>query len=189
MSASTPYFDTAGLHAALDSRRRALGLTWGQVASETHVATSTMARAAHGGDMEVDGAMWLSQWLGAPYEAFLRTPGTRTFAAPALRGPDLRVDAQPPGAPRWNAYHRFDTAALHAALDAQRAQRGLTWRQVADEIRSPLVTTGTLTGFAKGGRTGLSRLVPVLAWLGKPAEEFLTLPATARGRAGGDLRL
>ena len=187
MSASTPHFDTAGLHAALDSRRRALRLTWAQLASETHVATSTLARAAHGGDMEVDGAMWLLQWLGASYEAFLRTPGT--MAAPALRNPEPRDDALPPGAPRWTAYRRFDTTALHAALDAERAKRGLTWRQVAGEIRSPLVTTGTLTGFAKGGRTGLSRLVPVLSWLGKPAEAFLTLPATARGRAGGDRRL
>lgn len=187
MSANTPYFDTAGLHAALDRRRRALEMTWAQVANETRVAASTLARAAHGGDMEVDGAMWLLQWLGAPYEAFLRTSGTST--AGVLRDPEPRDDAQPPGAPLWTTYRRFDTAALHAALDTQRAKRGLTWRQVADEIGSPVVTTGTLAAFAKGGRTGLSRLVPVLAWLGKPAEEFLTLPANARGRATGDRRL
>jgi len=50
--------------------------------------------------MEVDGAMWLLQWLGASYEAFLRTPGT--IAAPALRGPE------PPGR---------RTAAGRTALD------------------------------------------------------------------------
>jgi transcriptional regulator with XRE-family HTH domain len=44
---------------------------------------------------------------------------------------------------------RFDARALHGALDAQRAARGLTWAQVAAETG---VSVSTLRGTERGGR-------------------------------------
>jgi hypothetical protein len=32
------------------------------------------------------------------------------------------------------AIHRFDVAALYSALDARRAELGLSWKQVADQL-------------------------------------------------------
>lgn len=169
-------FDSAALANAVDLRRRALGRTWAHVSSETHVATSTIRR---GGAMEVDGVVWLLNWLGLPFEALVRDADEPTIAiAIEQLAPD---DGHPPGAPRWPAYHRFDTAALYVALDQRRSHEGLNWQQVADAIGSSQITTATLKALQRGGRTTVARLVPILAWLGEPAATFTTLPATARG--------
>lgn len=68
-------FDTTALYAALDAKRRAEGLTWKQVADEVGVSPTTLTRTAKGGRMELDGVMFMLQWLGMPAEAFLRGPG------------------------------------------------------------------------------------------------------------------
>lgn len=170
-------FDSAALAQAVDTRRRALGRTWAHVTAETHVSTSTIRRA---GDMEVDGVVWLLQWLGVPFEAFLRTPGAPGIElAAGTFAPD---DGFPPGAPRWPAYHRFDTAKLYEALEHRRAAQDLTWQQVGTAIGFPHLTAASLQGFQNGRRTTLAALVPLLGWLGEPAATFTTLSATARGR-------
>jgi hypothetical protein len=69
---------------------------------------------------------------------------------------------------------RFDAAALHAALDAQRRSRGLSWRQVSQETG---VSAATLTGTARGGRLEADGVMCMLRWLGLPAETFLRGPA------------
>jgi transcriptional regulator with XRE-family HTH domain len=182
MPAEKKYFDTAMLAGAIDARRRSRGLTWAQVASETHVATST-ARPKSGADMEVDGVMWLLQWLGIPFAAFVQDPKLEpTNDVPRFAAP---LDGLPAGAPRWTSYRRFDTAALFDALDSKRGTGDMSWMDVAAEVDSPSVLANTLRSFAKGGRTTLSRLVPVLSWLGVEAEEFLLLPASARGGSSG----
>jgi transcriptional regulator with XRE-family HTH domain len=71
---------------------------------------------------------------------------------------------------------RLDAASLHAALDAQRRARGLTWRQVAAETG---VSVATLTGTARGGRLEADGVMCMLRWLGLPAEVFLRGPAGA----------
>lgn len=65
-------FDTAGLYDTLDEERMARGMSWSQVAEEIGVAASTMKRLAKGGRMEVDGLMFILQWLGLPAETFVR---------------------------------------------------------------------------------------------------------------------
>lgn len=65
-------FDPKALHAALDAERRARETTWKQIAQETGVSTSTIARSQHGGRMEVDGVLALVGWLGVPVETFTR---------------------------------------------------------------------------------------------------------------------
>ncbi len=64
----------------------------------------------------------------------------------------------------------FDVAALHAAIDSRRRFRGLTWRQVADEIG---IAASTITRMAQGGRTEADGVMTMLDWLGVPAETLL----------------
>jgi transcriptional regulator with XRE-family HTH domain len=64
----------------------------------------------------------------------------------------------------------FDVAALHAARDARRRYRGLTWRQVASELG---IAASTITRMAQGGRTEGDGVMTMLDWLGVPAETFL----------------
>lgn len=52
---------------------------------------------------------------------------------------------------------RFDTRAMHGALDARRQERGLTWRQVAAEL--PAFTASMLTALAEGPLIGFPRVM------------------------------
>jgi len=64
---------------------------------------------------------------------------------------------------------RFDARALYDALDAQRRERNLSWRQVADEIG---VSTATLTRTRLGGRMEADGMLAMTRWLGRTAESF-----------------
>jgi transcriptional regulator with XRE-family HTH domain len=64
---------------------------------------------------------------------------------------------------------RFDSKALHAALDHQRHKRGLTWKQVAEATG---VSAATLTRTRIGGRLEVDGVLAMVRWLGKPVEEF-----------------
>jgi hypothetical protein len=66
---------------------------------------------------------------------------------------------------------RFDTRAIHAALDAQRLQRGMTWKQVAGEL--PGFTESTLTNLATGPLIGFPRVMMITQWLDRPAASFV----------------
>ena len=61
---------------------------------------------------------------------------------------------------------RFDTAAIHAALDEKRRQRGLTWNEVASEI--PGFTSTLLSNLAEGPLIGFLRVMALPQWLGHP---------------------
>jgi hypothetical protein len=85
----------------------------------------------------------------------------------------------------------FDALAMFAAMDAQRTQRGLSWRQVADEIwdqsillneerRDHPISPSTLTGIAKRGDTTCQHALFILRWLARTPESFLAIPPAAR---------
>ena len=65
---------------------------------------------------------------------------------------------------------RFDVAALHAALDAQRRSRHLTWKNVADESG---VSASTLTRLSQGRQPDVNSLAALTAWLGISADNFM----------------
>ena len=65
---------------------------------------------------------------------------------------------------RWNA------RALHAALEARRLERGLTWTQVANEIGG--CAPASLTRLALGGRVALPPVMRIVGWLDRPAASF-----------------
>ena len=64
---------------------------------------------------------------------------------------------------------RFDVRALYAALDSQRRERGMSWRQVASEIG---VSATTLTRTKQGGRLEVDGMLAMVRWLGRTVESF-----------------
>jgi len=84
-------FDAKALYAALDAQRAARGLTWSQIANDTGVSATTIARTRDGGRMEVDGMLALVRWLGVPVETFTNEPLARAAHLTARPGHYLRV--------------------------------------------------------------------------------------------------
>jgi len=64
---------------------------------------------------------------------------------------------------------RFDVKALHAALDAQRKARDLSWADVAREIG---VGSATMTRMKEGGRLEVDGMLAMVRWLGRTVESF-----------------
>lgn len=98
----------------------------------------------------------------------------------------------------------FDAVALYEAMDAQRIDRGLSWRQVADQIwdqsdvlnrrrRDHPISPATLTGIAGRGDCTCQHALFILRWVGRTPESFLATVAdsavAALPSAGSDRRL
>jgi hypothetical protein len=97
----------------------------------------------------------------------------------------------PPG-PRRTAASDFDALAMFAAIDARRAERGLSWRQVADEVwdqsarlnqwrRDHPISPSTITGIAKRGDCTCQHALFLLRWLGRAPESFIAVPRAVAG--------
>ena len=65
---------------------------------------------------------------------------------------------------------RFDSKALYAALDARRKSRGISWREVADEMG---VSAATISRTREGGRMEVDGMLAMVAWLDFPVERFV----------------
>lgn len=99
----------------------------------------------------------------------------------------------------------FDSAALFAALDAKRIERGLSWTGVAHEIwelsevlnaerNDHPIAAGTLQNLGKRSATSCQHALFMLRWLDRSPESFLvgratTTPDEALPVAGPDRRL
>lgn len=99
----------------------------------------------------------------------------------------------------------FDAVALYLAMDRQRLERGLSWRQAADQIWAQSavlnarradhpISPSTITGIAKRGDTTCQHALFFLRWLGLTPESFLTprpadLEAARLPPVGPDRRL
>ncbi len=68
---------------------------------------------------------------------------------------------------------RVDVSRLHAALDAERRDRGLSWRQVAAEAD---ISSSLFTRMSKGHSPDLESFAALVQWLGVPAEQFMRAP-------------
>ncbi len=66
----------------------------------------------------------------------------------------------------------FDVEGFHAALDAQRVAKGLTWKEVSDQSG---VSQSTLTRISQGRRPDVDGLALLLAWSGLDATQFLPM--------------
>jgi transcriptional regulator with XRE-family HTH domain len=90
--------DVRVLVGALDSKRRAKGLSWRQLANKAGVSQSTLTRMQQGKRPDVDTFASLVRWLGMPAEVFLKpeNPGDKR-AAPhplAVLSAQLRADRE-----------------------------------------------------------------------------------------------
>lgn len=159
--------------AALDAARAARGLSWIDVVAAINapfkfvpsIPINISTIRGMGGKASVTSAVVLQvlRWLGRSPESFL----AGRFA------PWMAKDASAEALPDVGSQRilRFDTKAIHAALDEQRRERGLTWRQVAAEL--PGFKEAMLTNLATGPAIGFPRVMRVTQWLGRPAAEFM----------------
>ncbi|HET6503904.1 MAG TPA: helix-turn-helix transcriptional regulator [Amycolatopsis sp.] len=72
---------------------------------------------------------------------------------------------------------RLDAGKLFAALDAERAANGLSWRQLAAEAG---VSTSLVSRMGNGHRPDLDGFIALVQWLGMPAETFMVWPEEKR---------
>ena len=157
-------FDVDALYGALDAQRQARGLTWAQLTREINgqfvlvpvrlISSSTITGMRKRRVLEGDGVLQMLRWLGRAPEEFV-----------SGREPRAGEPALLPEVERGRIL-RFDTKAIYAVLDAQRAGRGLTWTQVAREVGG--LSAASLTRLAKGGRTAFPDIVRIARWIGRP---------------------
>jgi transcriptional regulator with XRE-family HTH domain len=163
-----PDFDMNALYEALDAEREARGLTWADVLRQLNerferlpsrpFAMSTIKGMREKRSVTSAVVLQLLRWLRRAPEDFIPdgVPLTASTALPTI--PDTQV-------------LRFDTKALHAALNAARIERGLTWSDVAarlSDTQAPM-----LTGLAKGPLIGFPQVTRITQWLGVPAATFV----------------
>jgi transcriptional regulator with XRE-family HTH domain len=65
---------------------------------------------------------------------------------------------------------KIDVQGLYAALDAERTARGLSWRQLANEIS---VSPSLLSRLSNDQRPDADGFATLVRWLNMPAEEFM----------------
>ncbi len=158
-------FDVAAFYAALDKERQARGLSWAALTRELNavfvhrpdippISTSTLTGMRNKGGFNGNWVVHTMMWLGRTPEEF--TPGHRVPGSPLPR-------LQHGFLPRW------DGGALFAALDARRAERGLSWPGAAQEIGG--CTAATLRSVQRG--VGFPMVMSLLAWLERPASDFV----------------
>lgn len=70
--------DGRGLYNAVDTQRRARGLSWRKLATEAGVSPSLLSRMGNGHRPDLDGFIALVQWLGSPAEDFMIWPADRS---------------------------------------------------------------------------------------------------------------
>jgi hypothetical protein len=159
-------FDLVALGEALDARRRELGLTWQELAiqatdrpsrgSGRRIAASTFQGLSQRNSVRDTVVLQALRWLGRTPESFVPGLGEQ---------PEHTLPANDTGRPA------LDTRAIYLAMDARRAGRHLTWRDVAGEL-GPGFTPGMLTRLAGGTHVGFPRVMRIFQWLGRPAAEF-----------------
>jgi ribosomal protein L24E len=160
-------FSIRALYAAIDAHRQARGLSWSEATREMNrrsgrssahrLSTSTVRGTRIRTVAEGDGVLQILRWLNRTPESFV--PGYQESEDASARLPDVSS----------HQVLRFDTKKLHAALDAQRIERKMTWTQVAKEVG---LSAPRLTRLSKGGRTGFPHVMRIVRWLGRPAADF-----------------
>ena len=66
--------------------------------------------------------------------------------------------------------NRFDSKSLHAALDAERLRRNLSWQELSREIG---VSASTMKRLSDGGRLEVDGMLAMVGWLGRTVESFV----------------
>lgn len=169
MSAPFRSFDMHHLHEVLDAERGARGLSWPQLVAEINkpflgttsipISVSTVRTFTNKRAVAGTVVLQILRWLGRSPESFLSGDPVDSQPGEALPNPG-------PG-----RILRFDTRALHAALDAERVKRGMTWKQVAAEL--PDFTENRLRNLGASPLIGFPGVMKMTQWLGRPAARFV----------------
>lgn len=168
---SLPTFDCGALFGALDTQRRDRGLEWYPLANELWQQSSELnahrmdnplcggaiQRLATRGATSCQYALFMLRWLGRAPEDFLIGPVVDVGDA---RLPDAGTESR----------LRWDLNELHAALNEQRRERGLTWAVLADELDC---TQSRLTNLRTARFADMGLAMRVTQWLGQPAAAFI----------------
>ena len=97
------------------------------------------------------------RWLGRAPEEFLLGP---TVDVGDVSLPEAGEDRR----------LRFDLPQLHAALDEQRREQGLTWAEVGRELGC---TPSRLTNLRSARMADMSLVLTITQWLGRPSAAFI----------------
>jgi hypothetical protein len=161
-------FDRHALYEAVDAEREARGITWSDLVRELNrvfegkpslpFALSTIKGIRDKRAVTSAVILQLLRWLDRPPEDFI------SDAVPVLGSVAL------PKIPAAQVL-RTESKALHAALDRTRIERGMTWRQVADQ--RPETQPPMLTNLAKGPLIGFPQLTRITQWMGQPVASFV----------------
>lgn len=167
-----PVFDCDALYAALDTDRRDRGLDWFPLAAQLWQQSSEL-NAQRTSDHPLCGgaimrlpkrkaiscqhALFMLRWLGRPPEEFLTGPVVDVGGA---RLPEAGSGSR----------LRWDLPELHAALNAQRQDRDLTWAALAELIGC---TPSRLTNLRTARYMDMDLAMRVTQWLGRPAAAFI----------------
>jgi hypothetical protein len=165
-------FDALGLYAAMEEKRTHLELSWQRAADEiwslSHelnqrrgdhpVSPSTLTGIAERGDTSCQHALFFLRWLGRTPESFLAVPPAIEKQTPLpSAGPDERL--------RWNL------SAVYEALDAQRRERALTWKELARTLHC---SDNQLRGIRIARYAiGMKLMMRIVQWLEQPAAAFI----------------
>ena len=157
------------LQCALDDERRARKLTWDELAAEINapfkhtpsipISVGTLRTMTAKRSVTSAVVLQALRWLRRSPESFLK-------GRDHVPAPDKELPEAGPA-----QILRFDTTALHTALDANRRERTMTWKDVAAEL--PGFTPSMLTNLAKGPLIGFPRVMSLTQWLGRPATDFV----------------
>ena len=80
---------------------------------------------------------------------------------------------------------RFDEVGFYRAVDEARAEAGVSWRQLAGQLS---LSPSTFSRLSQGRRPDVDTFVKLLAWLDRPATDFIdgAPPATTPDRSQRD---
>lgn len=164
-------FDMQALHQALDDARRSRGLTWIALTAEINkpfegtpsipITVGTLRNMHNKSSVTSGVVLQVLRWLRRSPESFL------------VGAPESSSTHAPLPEPGQSRILRFDTQAMHAALDAERNLRGLSWKQVAAEL--PGFTESMLRNLAGGPLIDFPRAMLIPQWLGRPASDFVRI--------------
>ena len=164
-------FDFAAFFGALDAERRVRGLGWYELADELWAQSAglnaqrddhplcggAVSRQGARGETSCQYAMFMLRWLNRAPEEFLTGP---VVDVGDVGLPDAGTDRR----------LRWDLPQLHAALNAQRQQRGLTWAELAGDLDT---TPARLTNLRTARFTDMALAMRITQWLGRPAAAFV----------------
>jgi hypothetical protein len=165
-------FDCGALYEALDEQRTLLGLGWYALADLLWEQSADL-NAVRDGDHPLCGgavqrlrvrdstscqyALFMLRWLKMSPEDFLVGP---TVDVGDVALPEAAADRR----------LRWDLPQLHAALDHQRRERGLTWLELGHELG---YSPSRLTNLRSARMADMSLVLQVTQWLGEPAAAFV----------------